>query len=104
MKSSDQRHKVVVRDRPEFLRRLMLELSGNSSISLEGDLSYCRFSDVILLSRDETSLLKRNTTLPRQDFAVLKLTPETVGGVFKQIMAAGLKKTIINVQSERRRL
>jgi hypothetical protein len=79
----------------------MLELSGNSSISLEGDLSYCRFSDVILLSRDETSLLKRNTTLPRQDFAVLKLTPETVGGVFKQIMAAGLKKAIIHVQIER---
>ncbi len=101
MKSSDQRHKVVVKNKSEFLRRLMLELSGNSSISLEGNLSYCKFSDVILLSRDETGLLKRNATLPKQDFAVLKLTSETVGEVFRQIMTAGLKKAIIHVQIER---
>jgi len=101
MKSNDQWHKVVVRNRSEFLRRMMLELSGNSSISLEGNLSYCKFSDVILLSRDETVLLKRNTALPKQDFAVLKLTSETVGEVFKQIMTAGLKKAIIHVQIER---
>jgi hypothetical protein len=94
-------HRLDVRDKPEFLHRLMVELSGNAQLSLEGDLSRCRFTDDVVITRDETPTLKRNTTAPRQDFVVLRLTPETVDPIFKQVMAAGLKHAIIHVQIER---
>lgn len=94
-------HRLDVRDRPEFLRRLMVELAGNAQLSLEGDLSRCRFIDDVVITRDETPTLKRNTIAPKQDFVVLRLTPETVDPIFKQVMAAGLKHAIIHVQIKR---
>ncbi len=94
-------HNPVVRDKPGFLRRLMDELAGDARISLEGDLSHCRFSDDLIVSREETDVLKRNTLLPRQDFVVLRLTTETATPILKQVMAAGLKRAIIHVQIER---
>ncbi len=53
------------------------------------------------MAHDETLTLKRNTIAPKQDFVVLRLTPETVDAIFKQVMAAGLKHAIIHVQIER---
>jgi hypothetical protein len=94
-------HNPVVRDKPGFLRRLMEELAGDARMSLEGDLSQCRLGEDIIVGRDETHVLKRNTLSPRQDFVVLRLTPETVAPIFKQVMAAGLKRAIIHVQIER---
>ena len=94
-------HLVNVNDKPKFLYRLMVELAGNARMSLEGDLSQCRFADEILVSRDEVGKLKRGTLAPRLDFIVLRLTPETVDSIFKQVMAAGLKRGIVHVQIER---
>lgn len=94
-------HWVDVRDGSAFLHRLMVELAGNTQLSLEGDLSRCRFTDDVVMAHDETLTLKRNTIAPKQDFVVLRLTPETVDAIFKQVMAAGLKHAIIHVQIER---
>ena len=94
-------HSLNVRDKPAFLHRLMIELAGNARISLEGDLSRCQLGDSIVVSREETAILKRNTLAPIQDFAVLRLVPETVPMIFKQVMAAGLNRAIIHVQIER---
>ncbi len=79
----------------------MVEFAGNTQMSLEGDLSHCRFIDDLVATRDETAILKRNTIWPKQDFVVLRLTPETVGPIYKQVMQAGLKRAIIHVQIER---
>jgi len=79
----------------------MVELAGNAHISLEGDLSSCRLTDDLVATRDETTILKRNTVAPRQGFVVLRLTPENAGPIFQQVMAAGLKRAIIHVQIER---
>ncbi len=79
----------------------MVELAGNTHMSIEGDLSHCRFTDDLVVTRDETAILKRNTIVPKQDFVVVRLTPESVSPIFKQIMAAGLKRAIIHVQIER---
>jgi hypothetical protein len=79
----------------------MLELAGNSHMSLEGDLSRCRFTDDLVVVRDETAILKRNTIWPKEDFVVLRLTPEAVDPIFKQVMAAGLDNAIMHVQIER---
>ncbi|MBZ5547958.1 MAG: hypothetical protein LAO22_08305 [Acidobacteriia bacterium] len=94
-------HSLNVRDKADFLHRLMVELAGNAYMSLEGDLSSCRLTDDLVATRDETTILKRNTLAPKQDFVVLRLTPETVAPIFKQVMAAGLKRAIIHVQIER---
>jgi hypothetical protein len=94
-------HRVTVRRKSEFLRCLMFEFAANSHISVEGDLSRCCFGADTLTTRDETPLLRRNTTSPKQDFVVLRLTPETVDEIFKQIMAAGLNRAIMHVQIER---
>lgn len=94
-------HLVDVRDKPGFLNRLIAELAGDARISLEGDLSQCRFSDDLVVSRAGAGLLKPNTLVPRQDFVVLRLTLETVAPIFQQVMAAGLKHAIIHVQIER---
>jgi hypothetical protein len=79
----------------------MVELAGNASISLEGDLSRCKLGDAMVVTREETATLKRNTLWLVQDFAVLRLVPETVPTIFKQVMAAGLNRAILHVQIER---
>jgi len=94
-------HSLSVRDKADFLHRLMVEPAGNAYMSLEGDLSSCRLADDLVATRDETAILRRNTLAPKQDFVVLRLEPETVGPIFKQVMAAGLKRAIIHLQIER---
>ena len=79
----------------------MVELAGDARMSLEGDLSRCQLSDSIIVTRDETAILKRNTVVPIQDFVVLRLEPDTVPTIFKQVMVAGLSRAIIHVQIER---
>jgi hypothetical protein len=94
-------HWPNVRDKPGFLHRMMVELAGNARISLEGDLARCQFVDELIETREEIGVLKRNTIFPRQDFVVLRLTPETVAPIFQQVVAAGLKEAITHVQIER---
>lgn len=94
-------HQLEVRKKTEFLRRMLVELAGNAHLSLEGDLSHCHFADDLILSQDETKILKRNTLAPKQDFVVLRLDPETVDSIFEQVTAAGVKRAIIHVQIER---
>src|SRR5262249_29773056 len=78
----------------------MEEFAGGGRLSLEGDLSRCSFAEEVVLGREEVGLLKRNTLDPRQDFVVLRLEPETVDSLFKQVMAAGLSRAIIHIQIE----
>jgi hypothetical protein len=94
-------HWPNVLDKLGFLRRLMDALAGDGRMSLEGDLSRCNFADDVVLSREEVGVLKRNTLYPRQDFVVLRLEPDTVAAIFKQVMTAGLSRAIIHVQIER---
>jgi hypothetical protein len=73
---------------------------GAGLISLEGDLSRCKFADDVVVGRDEIGLLKRSTLYPRQDFVVLRLEPEKIAPIFKEVLAAGLSRAIIHVQIE----
>jgi hypothetical protein len=94
-------HRLNVRDRPAFLRRMMDELAGQARMSLEGDLARCKFADDVVLACEEMGIFRRNTLWPRQDFVVLRLEPETTAPLLKQILAAGLSRAIIHVQIER---
>jgi hypothetical protein len=93
------KHWLNVRDKPGLLNRLMREFAGGQ-MSLEGDLSKCRFPDEMVVAWDEVGLLKRCTTYPRQDFVVLRLETESIAPMFKQIQAAGLSRAIIHAQIE----
>jgi hypothetical protein len=75
--------------------------AGGGHMALEGDLSRCNFADEVVVGREEVDVLKRNTLHPRQDFVVLRLEPETVAPIFKQVMVAGVSRAIIHVQIER---
>jgi len=77
----------------------MVEIASGQ-MSLEGDLSRCKFADDLVIANEEIGLLKRNTIWPRQDFVVLRLEPDTIAPIFKQALAAGLKRAIIHVQIE----
>jgi hypothetical protein len=70
-------------------------------MSLEGDLSQFQIADEMVVSRDEFGILKCGTIAPKMDFIVLRLTPETVDPILKQVLAAGLNHAIIHVQIER---
>lgn len=70
-------------------------------MSLKGDLSTCEFPDSAIVSHDEVGVLKRNTIWPKQEFIILQLSPDTVGPIIEQIMAAGLSRRIIHLQIER---
>jgi hypothetical protein len=94
-------HMPDVRDKSVFLNRMMTELAGNAYISLEGNLARCRFADELVVTRAELGLLKRSTLFPRQNFVVLRLAPETVAPISKQVSAAGLAEAVIHVQIER---
>ena len=92
--------RLNVRDKVALLRRLMDEFAGGGRLSLEGDLSKCSFREEQVLAREELGVLKRNTLWPKEDFIVLRLEPETVTPIFKQIVAAGLSRAIVHVQIE----
>jgi hypothetical protein len=94
-------HWVNVRKKPEFLRRLMDELAGETRIAFEGDLSRCNFATDLIVSQDEIGVLRRNTLSPRQDFVVLRMEPDTVSQIYKQVIVAGLSRAILHVQIER---
>jgi hypothetical protein len=69
-------------------------------MSLEGDLSRCAFPNAIVIGREEVGILKRNTLWPRQDFVVLRLEPDTIPRIVKEVRAAGLRRAVIHVQIE----
>jgi hypothetical protein len=93
-------HWLNVRDKPGLLHRLMREFVGGQ-MSLEGDLSKCRFAEQMIVANDEVGLLKRNTLYPRQEFVILRLEPVNIAPIFKQVLAAGLSRAIIHIQIER---
>jgi hypothetical protein len=95
------RYWPVARDKPGLLIAMMRHLAGDAHISLEGDLSRCSFPSSLNPSGEETPALRRNTAYPKQDFVVLPLTPESIAPIFKQVMAAGLKRAIIHIQIEK---
>jgi hypothetical protein len=77
----------------------MAEFTGGR-LSVEGDLSKCKFADDLVVAREEVGLLETITLWPRQDFVVLPLEPATIKAIFKEVMAAGLSRAIIHVQIE----
>src|SRR5688572_24912182 len=96
------RYWIVARDKPGLLIAMMRALAGNASISFEGDLSRCAFPPGLTQTHDETEALLRNTTIPRQDFIVIPLEPQTVQPILDVVLPEGrFMKDIIHIQIEK---
>jgi hypothetical protein len=96
------RYWIVPRDKPGLLVAMFRALAGGAHISFEGDLSRCTFPSELGATGDETAALQRQTAVPRQDFVVLPLEPDT----FRQILQVVLKdsrvvKDIVHIQIEK---
>jgi hypothetical protein len=96
------RYWIVARDKPGLLIALMRDLCGNAHISFEGDLSRCCFSSEIAISTVETAELSRATSVPKLDFVVLPLEPETVEPILNVVLPdRRLLEDIVHIQIEK---
>jgi hypothetical protein len=81
-----RRYWIVARDKPGLLLAMMRALAGEAHISFEGDLSRCTFPSTLNPSAMETPALKRATSVPRGDFVVLPLTPNTIDSILEVVL------------------
>lgn len=96
------RYWTVARDKPGLLIAMMRHLAGGAHISFEGDLSRCVFPPSLSPSLDETPALRRQTLVPRQDFVVLSLTPESVSPILDVVLRDSRHLAdIIHIQIEK---
>jgi hypothetical protein len=89
-----------VLDKQRLFRLVMEELAGDAHISFEGNFDGLRLLAVAGAVDKETPTLKRNTSSPKQDFAVVPLE----AGSSETILAAiggALPRKIIHVQIEK---
>jgi hypothetical protein len=97
------RHWLVARDKPGLLTHMMHFLAGDARISFEGDLSQCQFPATIPSSRDEDSILTRQTISPRQDFIILALDRDTLRPILDIVLPDNrYMQDIIHIQIEKR--
>ncbi|USN98311.1 MAG: hypothetical protein H6810_09015 [Phycisphaeraceae bacterium] len=84
------------------MRAMMWALAGDGHISFEGDLLRCVFPEHLGANDEETDALCRNTLVPRQDFVVLPLKPESVVPILDVVLPARRYiDAIIHIQIER---
>jgi hypothetical protein len=96
------RYWVVPRDKPGLLVAMMRHLAGDSHISFEGNLSNCKFPPELSPSSEETTVLRRATSFPLQDFVVLPLTQDTIRPILDIVLPANrFMKDIIHIQIEK---
>jgi hypothetical protein len=89
-----------IRDKRLFLLAAMELLTGDTQISLEGELSATRLSSVPGATGDETEVLKRNSIAPKLDFCVL---PLDAGEARAILIALGgtIPRGVLHVQIQR---
>ncbi|MEM9284063.1 MAG: hypothetical protein AAGA96_19770 [Verrucomicrobiota bacterium] len=80
----EARYWVDVRDKPSFLRRIILALAGDAEISFEGDLSLFALP-LELVTGSESSSLRRATLVPEMDFVRCPLNESSVTPILETL-------------------
>src|SRR5215469_3287046 len=93
-----QRWKVL--DKRRFLLALMEELAGDAHVSFEGDLRKTSLLTMPGASEEPTAALKRNTTWPKQDFAIVPLEPSMSNNIMAAI-GGTVPGAILHIQIEK---
>jgi hypothetical protein len=89
-----------VRDKRGFLSAVLCELAGDTHVSFEGDLRGLRILDFPGASSTETTVLKRNTIWPPQDFVVLPLEASSINPILAAI-CNHVPRRVIHIQIEK---
>jgi hypothetical protein len=98
MKSTHQIWKV--RDKNRLLLAIMNELAGDANISFEGDSKILSLVALPGASQMETSVLKRSTLWPQQDFVVVLLEPSIISQIFAKI-GGTIPRSVLHIQIEK---
>ena len=78
----------------------MEELAGDAHVSFEGDLGGLPLSTLAAASEQPSSVLKRNTLWPKQDFIVVPLGP-SMGKEILTALGGKIPRTVIHIQIEK---
>jgi len=89
-----------IRGKRKFLIAAMTELAGDAHLSFEGNLHAMPILDLVGASGDETSILKRNTSWPIQDFVVLSLEADLIKVIVASI-GGTVSRRILHIQIEK---
>jgi hypothetical protein len=89
-----------VLDKRRLLLTLMEELAGGAHVSFEGRLRGLSLSNISGASGEPTSVLKRNTLSPKQDFVVVPLEP-SMGQRIIAAIGGTIPGAIIHIQIEK---
>jgi len=89
-----------VRDKRRLLTAIMDKLAGDAHISFEGELRNLKLLLIPGASEQETTVLKRNTTWPKQDFVVLPLE-SSVGESILLAIGKTVPRSVLHIQVEK---
>lgn len=90
----------VVRDKRRLLLAMMEALAGDAFISFEGNLHGLALLRMPGASQEPTTVLKRNTTWPKQDFVVVPLEPSMATTIISGI-GGTVPNGILHIQIEK---
>jgi hypothetical protein len=94
------KYRVQVRKPIEFLKAVLPVFVGDARLSLEGDLSVFDENPPSGTTREETQILRRNTSAPKQDFAVITLDSRTLPHLLALLPRLDIRSRILNIQIE----
>lgn len=98
------RYSLEVRRPVPLMNALIEAFCGDAHLSLEGDLSKLNWAGNAPTHPRISAVLRRQTSWPKQDFAVLPLEWETIFEIKRSVLpVVGLAKRIAHVQIEQRR-
>ena len=94
----DEAYWIDVRDKPAFLRRIIVALAGDAEISFEGVLKSFNFPPN-LINKSESDSLRRATLTPEMDFVRCPLNQTTVTPILNALGSGKeLVSDIIHIQ------
>jgi len=91
---------LKVRNKNRLLLVVMKQFAGNAHISFEGDSKILPLAEIQGASQEETPLLKRNTTLPRQDFVIAPLESTTIQTILSKI-GGSIPRSVLHIHIEK---
>jgi hypothetical protein len=88
------------RDKKRLLAAIMEKLAGDAHISFEGNLRDLKLLSLPGASEEETAVLRRNTTSPKQDFVILPLESLTSQSILSAV-GKTVPRRILHIQVEK---
>jgi hypothetical protein len=88
------------KDRRRLLIAILTECTVNSRISFEGQLSKLPLLELEAISLDETTILKRGTTWPKQDFVVLPIDAFAPSAIIAAL-GGSIPSAVLHIQVEK---